>query len=116
MGACLAPGPTARAADREQEDSAGTKRVALWQALEQALPEQYREIDAYAEDPSLGAVLFRSRGKTLTFSLKAGKVEEVRHAKKVGRINHITFEERPGGGDFVLWYNGRRELTIAAER
>jgi hypothetical protein len=92
------------------------RRAALWQALEKALPEKYKVIDAYAEIPSLSAVLFRSRGTTLTFSLKTGKVEEVAHGKALGKINRITFEERKGAGDFALWYNGRRELTIAADR
>jgi hypothetical protein len=116
MATCMAPGQSARAADQEKEDVVGKKRAALWQALEKALPEKYKEIDAYAENPSLSAVLFRSRGTTLTFTLKTGKVEEVPHGKVLGKINRITFEERKGGGDFALWYNGRRELTIAAAR
>src|SRR5262249_33005733 len=116
MGTWLAPGQSARATDGEKEDVVGKKRAALWRALEKALPEKYKEIDAYAENPSLSAVLFCSQRTTLSFSLKTGKVEEVPHGKALGKINRITFEERKGGGDFGLWYNGRRELTIAAER
>jgi hypothetical protein len=112
----MAAGPSARAADGEKEDVVGKKRAALWQALQNALPEKYKEIDAYAENPSLSAVLFRSQRTTLTFSLKTGKVEEVPHGKALGKINRITFEQRKDGGDFALWYNGRRELTIAGER
>src|SRR5262245_7908891 len=115
MGTSLAPGPSARAADREKEDLVGKKRAALWQALEKALPEKYKEIDAYAENSSLTVVLFHSPGSTqaLRFSQKTGKVEEVGHMKALGRINRITFEEGKDGGDWVLWHNGRRELTIA---
>jgi hypothetical protein len=116
VGTCLAPGPSARAANQEKEGVLGEKRAALWQALKKALPEKYKEIEAYAENPSLSVVLFRSRGATLLFSLKTGKVEEVPHRKALGKINRITFEEGKGGGNFALWYNGQRELTIAAER
>jgi hypothetical protein len=112
----MAPGQSARAAGGEKEDVVGRKRAALWQALAKALPEKYKEIDAYAENRSLSVVLFRSQRTTLTFSLKTGKVEEVPHGKTLGKINRITFEERKGGGDFALWHNGRRELTIAVER
>jgi hypothetical protein len=116
MSAGRAPGQSARAADGVTEDVVGKERAVLWQALEKALPEKYREIDAYAENPSLSTILFRSRGTTLTFSLETGKVEEVRHGKALGKINRITFEKTEAGGDFALWYNGRRELTIAAQR
>ena len=114
MGACMAPGQSARAADRETEDVVGKQRAALWQALENALPEKYKEIDAYAENSSLTVVLFHGPGSTqaLRFSLTTGKVEEVGHMKALGRINRITFEEGKDGGSWVLWYNGRRELTI----
>jgi hypothetical protein len=114
--ACVAPGQGADAADGEKGDEAGKRRAALWEALEKALPEKYKKIDAYAENPSLTVVLFRSQRMTLQFSLKTGKVEEVPHMKALGQINRITFEEREGGGDFVLWYNGRRELTISAKK
>src|SRR5262249_58680121 len=95
MGTWLAPGQSARATDQEKEDMVGKKRAALWQALEKALPEKYKEIDAYAENPSLTVVLFHSPASTqaLRFSLKTGKVEEVDHMKGLGRINRITFEE-----------------------
>src|SRR5262249_39457471 len=98
MATGMASGQSARAVDPEQEDVAGKKREALWQALEKALPEKYKEIDAYAENPSLSVVLFRSQRTTLQFSLKTGKVEEVPHMKELGKINRITFEEREGGG------------------
>jgi hypothetical protein len=112
----MAPGQGTRAAGSEEGDAVDKKREALWQALEKALPEKYREIDVHAENPSLTQVLFRSQGMTLTFSLKTGKVEEVPHMKALAKINRITFEESQGGGDFALWHNGRRELTVAAER
>jgi hypothetical protein len=114
---CVTPGQSVRAADPEKEDEAGKKRTALWQALEKALPKEYQRIDVYAEDPSLTAVLFRSKDTTLAFSLKTGKVEEVKHMKALAQINRITFEEtKGGGGEWVLWYNGRRELTIGGEK
>ncbi|SRR5258708_2920424 len=115
----MASGPGARAAGPEEGDAAGKKREALWQALQaldKALPKKYREIDAYAENPSLTQVLFRSQGMTLTFSLKTGKVEVVPHMKALANVNRITFEKSEGGREFALWYNGRQELTIAAER
>jgi hypothetical protein len=106
--ACVAPGPGGRAADPDKAEEVAKKRQALWQALGKALPEKYKTIDVYAEDPSLTEVLFRSQGVTLRFSLRTGKVREVPHMKAVSKVNCITFE----GGAFVLWYNGQRELTI----
>lgn len=101
----------------EGRDEAGAKRAALWQALEKALPKQYQAIDAYAENPSLTLVLFRSGDTTLRFSVQTGKVEPVPHMKRLDRINRITFVERGGTiGDFVLWHNGRIELKVAAEK
>lgn len=108
------PGQVARAAEVEENEE-GKKRAALWKALGKALPEKYREIDVYAENPSLGQVVFRSHGTTLTFSLKTGKVEPVLHMKVLPKINRITFEQNKNGGWFVLWYYGQRELEIGAD-
>jgi hypothetical protein len=116
VAACATLGVSARAADPDKEDEAGKKRAALWQALEKALPKEYQRIEVYAENPSLTAVLFRSKDVTLQFSLKAASVEEVKHMKALPQINRITFEEGDSGGQWVLWYNGRRELTIGAEK
>src|SRR5262249_56663669 len=112
MGTCLVLGQSAWAADREKEDVVSKARAALWQALEKALPEKYKKVAVYAENPSLTVVLFHSPGSTqaLRFSLKTGKVEKVGHRKVLGLINRITFEEGKAGGDWVLWSNGRREL------
>ena len=65
---CRLPVQVAGAADGEKGNEDGKKRAALWQALLKALPEKYKEIDVYAENPSLSQVLFRSQGTTLTFS------------------------------------------------
>lgn len=115
---CVAPGQVAGAADGEKGDEESKKRAALWQALHKALPEKYKKISVYAENPSLSEVVLRSQGTTLLFSLKTGKVEEVLHGKALVTINRITFGESKlgGGGYFALWYNGRRELTISAEK
>ena len=32
--------------------------------------------------------------------------------KALGRINRITFEQREDGGSWILWLNGKQELTI----
>lgn len=100
------------AAGPQDEVQADKKRAALWEALEKALPKEHERIDVYAENASLTAVVFRSKGITLRFSLKAGKVEEVQHMKVLGHINRITFEGVKGGGAWVLWQNGNRELTF----
>ena len=113
LTACVTASGRARAADQEKADKADKKRQELWQALEKALPKKYQPIEAYAENPSLTVVLFRSQGATLRFSFKTRKVEQVQHMKLLGRINRITFEERKDEGAWVLWYNGQRELTIA---
>lgn len=109
---------TSRAAD--ETDGAKVKdeargREVLWKALLKALPEKYREIDVYAENPSLTQVVFRSQGTTLTFSLATGKVEPVLHMKVLLKVNRITFEKNKIGGWFVLWYYGQRELEIGAD-
>jgi hypothetical protein len=87
------------------------QRQELWVALEKALPEEFREIDVYAENDALTRVLFRSQGKTLLFSLESGKVERVIHQKHVRRANRVTYVP----GTFILWYNGRVELKVASE-
>ena len=110
-----APGQSARAARPETEDEADKKRAEIWEALEKELPKNYQQIDAYAENPALTVVLFRSKGVTLRFSLKTGKVEEIKHMKKLAWINRITFEQDKGKEVWVLWHNGQRELTIGAE-
>jgi hypothetical protein len=58
------------------------------------LPEKYKKISVYAENPSLSEVVLHSQGTTLLFSLKTGKVEEVLHGKALVTINRITFGER----------------------
>ena len=110
-----APGQSARAVRPETEDEAAKKRAEIWEALEKELPKDYQQIDAYAENPALTVVLFRSKGVTLRFSLKTGKVEEIKHMKKLAWINRITFEQDKGKEVWVLWHNGQRELTIGAE-
>jgi hypothetical protein len=112
--ACVAAGQVADTADREKATEAAKKRSAqreaLWEALEKALPEEYKSIDVYAENPSLSVVLFRSKRTTLRFSLRDGKVEEVGHMKALNRINCITYDERQRG--FVMWLNGKAELFV----
>ena len=114
LTACVTASGHARAASPEKADKVDKKRQQIWQALEKALPKKYQPIDAYAENPSLTVVLFHSPASTqaLRFSLKTGKVEELGHKKGLSRINRITFDEGKDGGDWVLWYNGRPELTI----
>lgn len=90
------------------------RRAALWQALEKALPKESQRIEAYAENPSMTAVLLRTESKTLRFYLDAGqgKVEEIQHMKVIGMINRITYEKQKDGASWVMWHNGRRECTI----
>jgi len=96
------------------EDKADKKREELWQALLKALPKEYKQIDAYAENASLTAVLLYSRHAVLKFSLESRKVEEIHVMKALGRINRITFEQHEDGGNWILWLNGKRELTMDA--
>ncbi|MFO0880409.1 MAG: hypothetical protein U0840_23940 [Gemmataceae bacterium] len=99
----------------DKRDDQATKRAALWQALLKALPEKYREIDVYAENPSLTQVLFRSKGTTCLFSLRTGKVEPVLHMKLLPRINRITYEQNKVASFYALWYYGTMELSISAD-
>jgi len=96
----------------EKSTQADKKREELWRALTKALPKRYEQIDAYAENPTLTKVLFYSGGATLKFSLESGKVEEISVMKTLGRINRITFEADGDAGTWILWRDGRRELTI----
>ena len=108
------PGQVAGAADDEK----GTRKAKADSTLAgagESLARKYKEIDVYAENPSLSQVLFRSQGTTLTFSLKTGQVEPVLHMKVLPKINRITFEQNKNGGWFVLWYYGQRELEINAD-
>jgi hypothetical protein len=109
---CAMVGSVFPAEAADKEDEADKKRAALWQALEKALPKEYQQIEAYAENTSLTAVLFRSKGTTLEFSLKTGKVKEMQHMKLVGAVNCITYQESKNSCTWTLWYKGRRELTI----
>jgi hypothetical protein len=80
-----------------------------------ALPPEYKQIDIYAENPALTAILFRSKRKTLLFTLKSGQVWVVIRQKGVSGVNCITYEENNGHPQFVLWFNGQRELSVGAE-
>src|SRR5262245_41455019 len=102
---------TAPLVGQESLPRAPQKRQDLWQALEKALPEEFREIDVYAETDALTRVLFRSQGKTFVFSVETGKVTQLDHMKFLRRVNRITYTS----GTFSLWYNGRVELNIGAE-
>ena len=113
---CLVLSQSARPADPVNVDDTDKKRVALWEALEKALPKEYAQIDVCAENPSLTAIVFRSEGVTLQFTLKSGKVEVVHHMKSLGRINRITFRENESGGAWILWLNGRHELSISGDK
>jgi hypothetical protein len=88
------------------------QRQVLWQTLVKVLPKKYKSIDVYAENASLTVVVFRSQSATLKFTLKTKKIEEIPHSNKLARINRITFEDAKDSGKWVLWYNGRRELSI----
>ena len=105
--------PTPSTARASSHDS----RTELWAALIQAFPNA-AHIDAYAENPSLTAVLFRSSGQTLLFSLPSRSVTVVSHAKVVGRVNSITFE-RGIEHSLAFWYvlrlNGQEVLRIGAK-
>jgi hypothetical protein len=88
------------------------KREALWHLLTRALPMEYRQIDAYAENTALTTVLFYSQGAILKFSLTSKRLEQIPMKKRLGMVNRITFEEEDEDGTWCLWFNGRREATI----
>jgi len=92
------------------------KRKALWKALLEALPEKYREIDVYAENPALTQVCFRSKNATLLFNIQRQKVEEQNHAKMLPRINRITYREVNSGGVFLFWCYGQLELSLYVDK
>lgn len=96
----------------EKVNKADKRREELWQALMKSLPKKYEQIDAYAESPALTAVLLYSQSAILKFSLKTGKIEEIQVMKRLGRINRITFEKDEDGDTWILWCNGRREMSI----
>ncbi len=91
------------------------KRKALWKALMEACPPEFREIDAYAENTDLTQVCFRSRNRTLFLDIRRQKVEELQHAKALRHINRITFRENGNGGVFILWRSGQQELSIGVD-
>lgn len=88
------------------------KRTALWQALMEACPQEYREIEVYGENPALTQVCFRSKGVTLLFDARREKVEVQNHVKMLPRINRVTYREDASGGVFLLWYYGQLELSL----
>ncbi|HLN30410.1 MAG TPA: hypothetical protein VK395_21890 [Gemmataceae bacterium] len=96
-----APAPIGRATEGTRavplealaEDKADKKREELWKALMKALPKEYKEIDAYAENSSLTAVLLYGRHAVRKFSLESRKVEQIPVMKALGRINRIAFEQ-----------------------
>jgi hypothetical protein len=88
------------------------KRKALWKALMEACPQEYREIDVYAENPALTQVCFRSKGVTLFFDIHRQQVEVQNHAKMLPRINRITYCETDSGGVFLFWCYGQVELSL----
>jgi hypothetical protein len=105
-------GRTVRGAYAAEDGPKDAKRTALWDSLNKVLTKDFQQIDVYGESSAIDAVLFRSKGKTLLFSLRTGKLGEVIHMKSLGPINRISFEDNRDGGDWVLWFNGRRESTI----
>jgi hypothetical protein len=99
-------------APRSEEENA---RSALWSALLEACPPEYREIQIYAENPELTLVCFRSGNQTFIYSDKTGKVERVVHAKRLPPdINRITYRKGKPFNAFLLWRYGQLELSIGA--
>ncbi|HEY7544316.1 MAG TPA: hypothetical protein VID27_05510 [Blastocatellia bacterium] len=101
--------------DGQIQTDENEKRKALWKALLEACPQEYREIDVYAENPSLTQVCFRSKNRTFFFDIRRQKVEEQLHAKMLGRINRITFREQGSSRAFILWYCGEQELSLGVD-
>ena len=66
-----------------------------WLALLKVLPEKYRVIDVYAENPSRTLIPFRSQGETAVFEVAKSTLRPIPHQVAVGRVNRITFEARP---------------------
>jgi hypothetical protein len=106
----LATMPDEQADKRQSDDN--EKRKALWKALMDACPQEYREIDVYAENPALTQVCFRSKGVTLFFDIHRQQVEVQNHAKMLPRINRITYCETDSGGVFLFWCYGQLELSL----
>ena len=115
--AALARGRIAEGRQQPVKGPPDDKPSPLWLALLKAIPEQYRTIDIYAENPSRTLVLFQSRGETLIFNGTTGMVQVIAHQRALGRINQITFEVRPPAqSGFILWLDGVPQLTILAKR
>ena len=89
-----------------------------WLALLRVLPEKYRNIEVYAENPSRTLILFRSAGETVVFSVAKSTLQTIPHQVAVGRVNRITFEARPPdmATGFILWLDGIPLVTILAKR
>lgn len=93
------------------------KRLALWKAMRNACPkEDQGDILAYAENAALNQLCFWSNGKVLVYDRSTDRVEQRTFQKGIGHINRITFEKsRPSdSATFVLWSNGRKEMTFGA--
>jgi hypothetical protein len=106
------PTDPVEAARREE-----ARREALWAALFKACPKEAQDINVYAENDSLTQVCFRSGGQTMLFSLRTGRAEPVHHMKALprGSVNRITYFSRgPDDGAFILWSNGKHQLSIIA--
>jgi len=105
------------AASARVEGSGGGQRERLWEALFRVCPKEYRDIEVYAENPSLTQVCFWSNGRTLLFNRDQNSVTFVDPAYPIEKeINRITFEPGADGsfGMFVLWHNAEPQLSIGA--
>jgi hypothetical protein len=85
-------------------------RKVLWESFLRDCPPQYLPVEVYAENDSLTIICYRSKLKTLLYSLKDRKVMEAQHAKEVGTVNRISYDAEEKS--FILWHNGIEQLRV----
>jgi hypothetical protein len=95
-----------------QTDTASTDRKVLWESFLKDCPPQYLPVEVYAENDSLTVICYRSKSKTLLYSLKDRAVSEAKPAKGVRAINRISYDAQKHS--FILWHDGIEELTIVS--
>jgi hypothetical protein len=95
-----------------QTETAARDRKVLWESFLKDCPPPYLPVEVYAENDSLTVICYRSKSKTLLYSLKDRSVSEAKHAKGVGAINRISYDAQKHS--FILWHDGIEELTISS--
>lgn len=112
--AVLAEPPPVTVSEPEEP---GAQDKALWDALMEAVPKEFRKVDVFAVNPSRSMVCFRSKGKTLLFWKTTGRVDVVYPGgHSTAEINRITYElDREGfTGAFILWAGYERQARLDA--